>query len=754
MSELSVDLAEEKRVSARTRISMTDSVDSLKRLLARQPTSAPLSPREIQLLYAALSSDSTTEKSLALVLLSSVLAPTTTSTVLSDTTRQLKYEVQQLLAGTHDSDLQTGFNALAGIIQVAPQIGIGMLLDGTVLLEDEQEVKESTGLRKILEEAVEFVATSKAKQGSSKARIALLGLLSLTAGHSGTRSLVRRFAGDWLQSLLGNKVDEAGMATIGRGMTSDTSAGEEDKVVALAGLSVVKLLLGKETPMVALNGATPEKQLDWDVKDLVLLFRRLVIANSTTLDNSIILPSLEALAYLTLLPSPSTKSLLTTPDFLTAFSSILTPPLTAKPTAQEDTALEYAVATLLANLTAYPAPSDPSSEAEQLRRLKSFASAKSSASPPTPVVETPAQVNARINAILSITPPILPHLVSLSKSSSKAILRLTGKIYLHLCEQSSVRGKLIQGGAAKSLLRIIAKTITAKEESIEASELASIQALAKLLITNNPALVLVAEDSRYDAINALVIPLMLPIREDAEMTAGIALLIKFECLMALTNLAEREDCAERMARMSSPRRKGEDGKEVAERRCMSHLQDLLLHDNTLIRRATTELLCNLTASITGEAFYRPAQSSSTPAKHRIPPPVNLLIILISSDDLPTRAAAAGAMAGLCGQSMEIANSIILDEDEKRSDKNMGIILELLESTATLKGGVLDDNPMAFRGFCIVGGIIFSLERAGKEDKQLGLRRLTELDVKGKLERCTGLKAVQEVCMRSLVALST
>ena len=739
---------------------MTDLVDSLKALLSRQPHTAPLSPSEIKLVYTALASNSTTAKSLSLVLLSSLLTPTTPSNVLDGTTRQLKQQLQDSLAGTDDTDLQTGLNALAGIIQVSPQIGIGMLLDGAAIPADEQVAQESTGLRKRLEEAVEFVAQSGRKTTPSKARIALLELLALAAGHSGTRSLVRRFAGDWLQSLLGNKVDEAGISIIGRGATVERSHGEENKVIALAGLSVVKLLLGKETPSVALAGATQEKGLDWDVKDLVLLFRGLLVNNSTkSANHEIILPSLEALAYLTLLPSPRTKSLLTTPGFLAAFFSILTPPPTTaapKPIVQEDTALEYAIATLLANLTSYPVPLDPSSEAEQLRRLKSFASAKSSTPASLPVVETPAQVNARVNTILFATPSILPHLVTLSKSSSKAILRLTGKIYLNLCEQPTVRGKLIQGGAAKSLLRIIAKTITTADDSVEMQKIASIQALAKLLITSNPALVLNTEESLHDALSILVIPIMLPIREEAETNAGIVLLIKFECLMALTNLAslDRGNCADRLAGMSSPKRVGEDGKTTGQKRFLSDLQDLLLHDNTLVRRATTELICNLSTTASANQFYRPPPPrNSDPISYRVPPPLHLLIILISSDDLPTRTAASGAIAALCDASVEISRAILLDEEEKRGKKTLEIIINLAALPQVGSAGAWEDSPLAMRGCSIVFSLLEHVAAMGKKEKDLALRRFVEQGLEEKFKRSTGLEEVREGCMEMLRGLS-
>lgn len=188
---------------------------------------------------------------------------------------------------------------------------------------------------------------------------------------------------------------------------------------------------------------------------------------------------------------------------------------------------------------------------------------------------------------------------------------------------------------------------------------------------------------------------------------------------------------------------------------MSHLQDLLLHDNTLVRRATTQLLCNLVPSIAGEAFYRPPapkDSATSTTKYKIPAPLHLLLILIASDDLPTRIAASGAVATLCGQSMECSRAILLDDDEKRSEKNLAIVTELLVAIA-LSTGSAGDNPLVIRGLSISYSMLFGLEQLIKEEKELGMRRLTKVDLRGKLESCTGAQVVREDCLKMLVALS-
>lgn len=714
------------------------------RLLLARPADIALSTHDIELVFSSFASSSpSAAKSLSLAILSRSLAPAVPSPVRAVSTRHAGAFLAELLAGTDDGDLTRGFAALSGVLQVAPELGTALLVGGA---PDEPR----SGLRGRLEDAVEYVA---AGSGHGTARMALLELLSLTAGRAATRGLVRQFAGDWLQSLLGDRLDTDGSVIIGGPTSRRSGTREEAAVVALAGVAVVKLLLGKDnvTATGLPNAAAGKATLLWDATDLVLLFRRLLVASPPT-NRDVVLPTLEALAYLTLLPSTPLKTLLATDDFLAALFSLIpaAPPSPSAP--QEEDSLAYVVASLVANLTIYPSPHAAGSEAEQLRKLKGFASAGAGGPSPTEQESVP-DVNARINRILAVTPPLLPILLKLARSSSQAIRRLTGSIYLALCEQPAVRGVLVQGSAAKALLSIIGNipttsTAAAETGEVDATDMPAIQALAKIFITSNPSLVFPSAEPLVDVTNSLSIPLIFGTATSGDGHPGNELLIKFECLMALTNLAslERGGHADRLASMVIGRSllKGQDAGDEPEpegegRRFMSIVQELVLSDNVMIRRASMQLVCNLVTTRAGNDFYLPLPNPIKLSQH-----LKLLLALISSADLPTQLAASGAVATLCGQSMSIALSIMAAPAE--SERNLQVISCLFEGKHSQI-----DVALKLRGLSIVYGVLAALEQADGAQTGEAVTALAAAGVRPMIEACGAaeLVALRDECLRLL-----
>jgi hypothetical protein len=144
-----------------------------------------------------------------------------------------------------------------------------------------------------------------------------------------------------------------------------------------------------------------------------------------------------------------------------------------------------------------------------------------------------------------------------------------------------------------------------------------IQALAKLAITSSPTQVFGPDPgATYDAIRPFAILLT---------HSASSLLQRFEAIMALTNLSSQSvETANRVAQA--------DG-------LLTKIEFLMLEDHVLIRRAATELTCNLVAG-TDSVFKKYADGN--PAKSRL----HILIALSDVEDVPTQLAASGALASL------------------------------------------------------------------------------------------------------------
>lgn len=585
---------------------------TLQTLLA-SPTA--LEAASLPLILSSLNSPTPLIHSLALAILSRTL------TSPAPLVPALESLLDSRLSSTQ-ADRTEALVALGAVLQVAPSLGVSLLIGG---------------LRKSLEKAV-GIATSPFSSADGEAerveeKLALVGLLALAAGQSGVRAMVRAAAGEWLESVL-----ETGDA----------------RIKAMAGVAVVKLRMGKERPEE--GGAAPGAEAPksrWTLDDLSKLCAELVVAAapagaSEVSDEAIVLPSLEALAYLSLSPSPAFKHLTTT-SFLSSFLSLspASPPLA------------YAIASLLHNLTTYPAP--PSSA--DLARLKAFASAT-----PLPTPEDPATTTSRISLLLSIPPTPLPTLRALVLSSPPTRL-LASKILLSFLTHPPHRPSLLQAGAHKLLLRVI--RTTPFPGSID-----GIQALAKVLITTNPALVL-DDAAMEDAVRALALPL----------PGETGLLIKFECLMALTNVASvKEEWADSIAGLVIPfDTTVEFGEGVAEKEgkpLLVAIEELMLSSNTLVRRAATELICNLVSCETGATYFEPT-TPSTPTSTEPSSHLHLLVALSSSPDPPTRLAASGALASLSlspsnaaslfyPRGMEIILALLEEDEELSPEERVGL----------------------------------------------------------------------------------
>jgi hypothetical protein len=144
------------------------------------------------------------------------------------------------------------------------------------------------------------------------------------------------------------------------------------------------------------------------------------------------------------------------------------------------------------------------------------------------------------------------------------------------------------------------------------------------------------------------------------------LLQQFEALMALTNLASQStECADRI--FSTPH-------------LLNKVELLMLEDHTLIRRAATELICNLIGG-SEKAFFR---YGGSPDVHATKSRLQVLLAMSDMDDLPTRLAASGALATVTSAFAACQAVFELQLDRHRA---FSIIARLIDPSVTLE----DDN---------------------------------------------------------------
>lgn len=322
--------------------------------------------------------------------------------------------------------------------------------------------------------------------------------------------------------------------------------------------------------------------------------------------------------------------------------------------------------TVFSNLTTYR----PTHTAEQkkMAQLKAYANQQK----PTPdhPLDDDAHVTARAKKLLDVD--AVPALVACCKqSTSPSIIAMVVRTLLALSKEQKHRAKMAQQGAVRLLLQIRERVAKTDKSTADASiiERNASHALARLLISVNPAHVFSSNLSASSAVSALA-PL-LSIDSDSEQRD---LLPTFEALLALTNLASMED---------------ESPKNLILRNSFSTLEDLLFSSNTLVQRASVELVCNLMASPSGVAKFA---DGSNDAKRRM----QILLALADVEDLATRRAAGGALAMLT--EWDAAVTAILDKE-----RGVGVLLSMCED---------ESDEIRHRGIVCVLNVVSAPEEVG------------------------------------------
>lgn len=365
--------------------------------------------------------------------------------------------------------------------------------------------------------------------------------------------------------------------------------------------------------------------------------------------------SIEGLAYASLQPKVK-ESIISNESLLKKLVQTLTEAQPRSPTT-------YGALSIFVNLTRYrPALSE---EEKKMSQLKAYADAAGKLAGPEPLDDDDHVAN-RCQAVFKVG--LIPVLVTHSKNGSPASLSLIISIINSIAVTKSLRGPLAQQGAVKLLL-VGWATIP---DTDEVHRRTAAQALARILISTNPALVF--GGNRSNPINAAIRPLVsiLPPDPAAETRD---LLPTFEALMALTNLASLEDGDTRstIIRMAWP-----------------HIEEQLLSSNNLVSKAAVELVCNLMQAPEGIALYADGSPQSRNRLH-------ILLALADAEDKGTRSAAGGALASLTGFEAVVRYVV-------QRDKGVKVILGMCNDP---------DEGLRHRGVVTVCNLIMADGEAGQ-----------------------------------------
>ncbi|KAK7442193.1 hypothetical protein CaCOL14_000783 [Colletotrichum acutatum] len=445
------------------------------------------------------------------------------------------------------------------------------------------------------------------KWKSRKVETACLEMLNAACMNSQCRDAVNKYCTEWLEEVVDQDPEE-----IAKEMSQDPEYSIKEGSVAmrkhseqvqnLAAVILAKLRAVPTAPALNEDGQGKISPAITTIEELSTRFTSMLLSD----DDHGHQHSIEGLAYASIRPAIKEK-LAGNADFLRKLVKTLADAPAKSP-------VTYGALSILVNLTRYQP--NLSEEEKKMNQLKAYAAAAGKSAGPDPLNDND-HVAERCRRVFEagVTPVLVTH----SKGGSAASLSLTVAIIYSLSVTTSLRGKLAQQGAVKLLLAAWALL----PESEVAGRRTAAQALARILISTNPALVF--GGSRSNPQSSAIRPLISIIPTDP-VAEHRDLLPTFEALMALTNLASTDDLDTRRAiiRVAWPQ-----------------IEDQLLSSNPRVSKAAVELICNLVQAVEGLALYA---DGSPAAKGRL----HILLALADAEDEGTRSAAGGALAALTG----------------------------------------------------------------------------------------------------------
>ncbi|KAK9478147.1 armadillo-type protein [Lipomyces japonicus] len=329
--------------------------------------------------------------------------------------------------------------------------------------------------------------------------------------------------------------------------------------------------------------------------------------------------------------------------------------------------IHFGILTILVNLTSYPAAL--SKEDEDIRKLRAHANSTTANKD-----ESRNIIDDRNKVLLRLG--VLSSLVVMSRQPTPNSGLAIGNLLKALATVSNNRSKIVQQGGISILLSLLTSSLTPARISLNTPESSIPQtfnipaacALAKILISVNPDLAFLSKYTPSAAVSPLV--RLLDTSSD-----DVTLLDQFESLLALTNLASSEKV---------------DVSSLIVNNAWDSIENLLISNNIMIQRATTELVCNLVSTPAGASKYLDAEDKDSHQNIRV------LVALSDAEDLKTRSAASGAIALLSewgDESKKLAYNEPLIQALIRliQDDDDGIRLRAAVGLRNLVIGVSDDE---------------------------------------------------------------
>ena len=506
-----------------------------------------------------------------------------------------------------------------------------------------------------------------------KVEKAALDMLSAACIDKGCREAISKYCLDWMHHVMDDDEDER------HGQAALILAKVQGVTEAVTNGTKSKPLSSSESGPGSDSDSGSSRRSSKSIADVVPTLRNMLIKGGEMDKRT----AIEGLAYASMQPSAKDEIIRDT----ALLQELLHLP--GKDSVTPTTAFGYL--TLIHNLSRYR----PSLSEEQKRmiELKAYANASRPETKSHPLDED-GQVTTRCMRLIDAR--IVPYLVSLkssfvTNSLSPSSLMLYAQILLSLSRNPSSRGLLAQQGAMHLLIQLHASSALDLSTKHTVS-----QTIARILISVDPALL-----SKYTG--AALTPLIsLLIPAETEDNGPRDLLPVFEALLALTNLASDPSLS---------------ASATIVRDALATIEDLMLSSNQALQRAATELVCNIVTSPSGMEKF----ADASPAAGRR---LNVLLALTDSEDVATRRAAGGALAGIT----EFDSAVQQISDRERGFE---LILRMCED---------EDEGVVHRGVVCLKNIVCLEGEIGVRAKE----RIKKLDgtkvLKGVIEenRNTGI----------------
>jgi hypothetical protein len=185
------------------------------------------------------------------------------------------------------------------------------------------------------------------------------------------------------------------------------------------------------------------------------------------------------------------------------------------------------------------------------------------------------------------------------------------------------------------------------------------------------------------------------------MSESSSLLQRFEALMALTNVASSgPDIAERVARFEG---------------LLNKVEFVLLDENIMVRRAATELLCNLISGseftfkrYTGEDSTDPSGSRNA-VKSRL----HILVALADVEDEATRLASSGALAVVTSSS--VACQLLMMVELEQHHHVLSVFKQLIDPIESGASNTTYNHGLLHRGIVCVHKLLLNVAGDVKQD---------------------------------------